>query len=107
MFQDEYPEAGIILPTDGVKGTMINTHATGGVEVGDVSLVLDGIIAPKDIAITINNGGTSIPLKAEVGQPAAKIAVDPSFNWLNERDNITEVCPNFPTYVKDGNINWY
>jgi len=107
LFQDAYPEAGIILPADGVKGTMINTHATGGVEVGDVSLELDGIIAPKDIAITINNGGTSIPLKAEVGQPAAKIAVDPSFQWLDERVDITKTCPNFPTYVKNGNINWY
>ena len=108
LFQDAYPEAGIILPADGVKGTMINTHATGGVdELGDVSLELDGIIAPKDIAITINNGGTSIPLKAEVGQPAAKIAVDPSFQWLDERVDITKTCPDFPTYVKNGNINWY
>lgn len=107
LFQDAYPDAGIILPGDGVKGTMINTHASGGVEVGDVILTLNGIIAPKDIEITINNGGTSIPLKAEVGQPAAKIAVDPSFNWLNERDNITQVCPDFPTFVKNGNINWY
>ena len=107
LFQDAYPEAGIVLPSDGVLGTMINTNATGGVKVGDVSLELDGIIAPKDIEITVNANGTVIPLKAETGQPAAKIAVDPSFNWLNERDNITQVCPNFPTYVKNGNINWY
>lgn len=107
LFQDEYPDAGIILPAEGVKGTMINTHANGGVQVGDVSLELDGIIAPKDIAITINNGGTSIPLKAEVGQPAAKIAVSPTFQWLDERVDITNTCPDFPTYVKNGNINWY
>ena len=107
LFQDAYPEAGIVLPSDGVLGTMINTNATGGVEVGDVTLELDGIIAPKDIEITVNANGTVIPLKAETGQPAAKIAVDPSFDWLNERDNITQVCPNFPTYVKNGEINWY
>jgi len=107
LFQDAYPEAGIVLPSDGVLGTMINTNATGGVEVGDVTLELDGIIAPKDIEITVNANGTVIPLKAETGQPAAKIAVDPSFDWLNERDNITKVCPDFPTYVKNGEINWY
>ena len=107
LFQDAYPEAGIVLPSDGVLGTMINTNATGGVEVGDVTLELDGIIAPKDIEITVNANGTVIPLKAETGQPAAKIAVDPSFDWLDERDNITQVCPNFSTYVKNGEINWY
>lgn len=107
LFQEQYPDAGIILPADGVKGTMINTHATGGVEVGDATLVLNSIKAPWDIAITINNGGTTIPLKAEVGQPAAKIAVDPSFLWLNERDDIRKVCPNFPSYVQDTTVNWY
>jgi hypothetical protein len=107
LFQDAYPNAGIVLPADGVKGSMINTHASGGVEVDDVSLPLDGIIAPKDIKITINNGGTTIPLKAEVGQPAAKIAVDPSFQWLDERVDITKTCPDFPTFVKNGDINWY
>ena len=107
LFQDAYPNAGITLPADGVKGTMINTHATGGVEVGDVILTLNGVIAPKDINITINNGGTTIPLKSEVGQPTAKIAVDPDFQWLDERADIRTECPEFPTYVKDGNINWY
>ena len=107
LFQDAYPDAGIVLPANGVKGTMINTNANGGVEVGDVSLELNGIIAPKDIAITINNGGTSIPLKANVGEPAAKIAVNPSFQWLNEREDITKKYENFTPYVKTGNIDWY
>ena len=108
LFQDAYPNAGIVLPADGVKGTMINTNASGGVQVGDVSLPLDGIIAPKDIKITIATAdGTQIPLNANVGEPAAKIAVDPSFQWLNERDDIRTECPNFSDYVKNGNINWY
>ncbi|SEM87264.1 hypothetical protein SAMN04487902_104179 [Prevotella sp. ne3005] len=107
LFQDQYPNDGIILPADGVKGTMINTRATGGVEVGDATLIIDRIIAPWDIAITINNGGTTIPLKAEVGSPAAKIAVNPSFDWLDERADITKVCPNFSSYVQDTTVNWY
>ena len=107
LFQEQYPDAGIILPADGVKGTMINTRATGGVEVGDATLTINRIIAPWDIAITINNGGTTIPLKAEVGSPAAKIAVNPSFDWLDERADITKVCPNFSSYVQDTTVNWY
>jgi len=107
LFQDAYPNAGIILPADGVKGTMINTHATGGVEIGDATMIINKIIAPWDIKITINSGGTEIPLKAEVGHPAAKIAVNPSFQWLDERADITTTCPNFPLYVMDTNVNWY
>jgi hypothetical protein len=108
LFQDAYPDAGIVLPAEGVKGTMINTHATGGVDVGDVSLTLNSVIAPKDIKITImTSDGTPIELKAEVGHPAAKVAVDPNFQWLDERDDITKKYPDFSTYVKNGNINWY
>lgn len=108
LFQDAYPNAGIVLPAEGVKGTMINTHAVGGVEVGDVSLTLNSVIAPKDIKITImTSDGTEIPLNANIGQPTAKIAVDPDFNWLDERDDITKKYTDFSTYVKDGNINWY
>ena len=108
LFKQQYPDAGIVLPAEGVKGTMINTHATGGVDVGDVSLTLNSVIAPKDIKITImTSDGTEIPLNANIGQPTAKIAVDPDFNWLDERDDITKKYTDFSTYVKDGNINWY
>jgi hypothetical protein len=107
LFKDAYPDAGIVLPSDGVLGTMINTNAANGVQVGDVDLVLDEQKSPKDIVITVNSNGTIIPLKAEAGKPTAKIAVDGNFQWVDERKDITKAYPNFKDYVKDGNINWY
>jgi hypothetical protein len=91
------------------NNTMINTNASNGVSgLNPVTFRIEGIKAPWDIEIVVvRNGDVMIPLKAEVGSPAAKIAVDPRFVWCNERDDIREIYPDFPLYVKDTSVNWY
>ena len=107
LFAKENPTLGITTKT------MINTNATGVVGehvdgLTPVSFEIDHIVAPWDIqvAVMVNNNNI-IPLKADVKSPTAKIAVDPDFVWCNERDDITEVYPNFSDYVQDTTVNWY
>ena len=84
--------------------TMVNT----GLHSEDpVSFEIDGIIAPWDISISVIKEGQLIPLKAEVGHPAAKIAVDADFKWCSEREDIRTKYPNFEKYVQNTSVNWY
>ena len=48
-------------------------------------------------------------LTAETAQPAAKIAVDTDYQWLDERMSIKEVYPNFVSWVQnpDRNDKWW
>jgi hypothetical protein len=88
--------------------TMINTNASNGISGLDaVQFVIDEIVAPWDITIAVMRGGNLIPLMANVGSPAAKIAVDPDFEWVDERVDIRTVYPNFSDYVQNTNVNWY
>ena len=87
---------------------MINTNYPGGISgLGDVSFVIDRIVAPWDISVSVMRNNTIIPLKAEVGSPAAKIAVDPSFEWCDEKVDIRTVYTEFEDYVQDTTVNWY
>ena len=88
--------------------TMINTHASNGINgLEPVSFTIDHIVAPWDITVAVKKMNDIVPLKATVGSPAAKIAVDPSFKWVNERVDIRTVYPNFINYVKDTSVDWY
>ena len=88
--------------------TMINTNASNGISgLRPVSFTIDEIVAPWDITVAVMRGNNIIPLKAEVGSPAAKIAVDPDFVWCNERDDIRNVYSNFSSYVQNTNVDWY
>lgn len=88
--------------------TMINTNASNGISgLAPVTFTIDHIVAPWDITIAVMRDNNLIPLKAEVGSPAAKIAVDPDFEWVDERVDIRTVYPNFSDYVQDTNVNWY
>ena len=44
-----------------------------------------------EVQKTVGNTLTWVELKSEVGKPAAKIAVNPDWHWLDERVNITTV----------------
>ena len=96
-------------PTLGIETTtMINTNSPIGISgLEPVTFEIDEIVAPWDINIAVKIENNLVPLSAEVGSPASKIAVDPDFIWCNERDDIREIYPNFSTYVKDTSVNWY
>lgn len=102
LFAKANPNAGI------TKTTMINTNAPNGISgISPVSFTIDKIIAPWDIEIAILKERQVIPLKAETGNPAAKIAVDTNFEWCDEREDIKTKYPNFANYVQDTSVNWY
>lgn len=85
-------------------GTMVNT---GLHSENPVSFTIDRVIAPWDIEVAVMKENELIPLKANVGEPAAKIAVSPNFVWCAEREDIRTKYPNFTNYVKDTSVNWY
>ena len=102
LFADANPSLNIDVTT------MINTNASNGISGLDaVQFVIDEIVAPWDITIAVMRDNNLIPLMANVGSPAAKIAVDPDFEWVDERVDIRTVYPNFSDYVQDTNVNWY
>lgn len=86
------------------QSTMVNT---GLHPESPKSFTIDSVIAPWDIEVAVMKEKELIPLKAEVGQPAAKIAVSPSFVWCSERADIREIYPDFTKYVQNTNVNWY
>lgn len=89
-------------------GTMINTNASNGISgLAPVSFTIDGVINPSDIEVAVSKEGNLVPLAAEIGKAASKIAVDPDFEWCNEREDITSRYSNFASYVKDTKANWY
>ena len=65
----------------------------------------------KDIRIYVNKGTVEEPnwieLKAEQGQPAAKLAVKKGFRLCIERQNINEIYKRFDDWVNNPLIRWY
>jgi len=102
LFAEANPTLGITV------GTMINTNGADCVNgLEPVTFEIDHIVAPWDITIAVMKQNTLVPLKAEVGSPASKIAVDPTFVWCNERNDIRNIYPDFVNYVQDTSVNWY
>ena len=102
LFKEANPDKTITTKT------MINTGYAGGAnDLAPVSFELEGQISPADVEVRVEKEGALIPLKSEVGEPAAKIAVNPDFEWCAEFQPIQQKYPNFSNFVKDGNINWY
>ena len=54
-----------------------------------------------EVQKSVGNTLTWVELKSERGKPAAKIAVNPDWHWLDERVNITTVS-GFVNYVTNG-----
>ena len=65
----------------------------------------------KDIKIYVNKGTEAEPnwieLKAEKGEPAAKLAVKKGFQICTERQNINEIYKRFEEWVDNPLIRWY
>ena len=65
----------------------------------------------KDIRIYVNKGTDEEPnwieLKAEKGEPAAKLAVKKGFRLCTERQNINGIYKRFDEWVSNPLIRWY
>lgn len=65
----------------------------------------------KDIKIYVNKGTEEEPnwieLKAEQGEPAAKLAVKKGFRLCTERQNINGIYKRFDDWVSNPLIRWY
>lgn len=90
--------------------TMVNTGngAVNGlicpiIEVNNINKSLNG----KDIKIIVQKNNVIVELSANEGEPAAKIAVDPSFEYCSEREDIRTKYGNFPQWVQDPSVIWY
>lgn len=105
--------------------TMINTQAAAYADgenyfaqdgVPTKTFTLTGVTISKDnfesdvntqVVLTVNNQGTTIPVLAEVGEPAAKIAVPVGTPWMKERVNIGLGFSWFNNWVKSAtSANW-
>lgn len=77
---------------------MVNTGA--GPEVAPKEIVLNASYTNAiDIPVKVLKNGEWIDLTAERAEAAAKIAVPTSFDWCQERVNITSEYPKFKDYV--------
>jgi len=61
----------------------------------------------KNIPVYVQKNGVWTQLTANQGQPAAKVGVDPTFDYCDERVPIENDYPEFPNWVKDSSVKWY
>lgn len=103
--------------------TMINTHAqkyaTNGYGAADnvpaVSFDVTGLDKTKrgnDILVEVqktNDNGQPewYEITAKQGEPAAKIAVDPKFEWCLEKVSLKSKYTNFTKWVENPDFVWY
>lgn len=103
--------------------TMINTHAakyaTNGYAYADnvpeVSFDISGIDRNengKDILVEVqkqdeNGNDKWYPITAEQGEPAAKLGVDPKFQWVDEKVSLKSVYDQFTGWVANPSVKWY
>lgn len=59
------------------------------------------------VKVSVKSGSSDIELKTDIGKAPAKICVDTTYKWTNERQSIKNKYPKFSDYVKDPNITWY
>lgn len=93
----------------GVK-TMVNTKA--GVDGKTADPFVVNYNAAINIPITVtkkdaNGEEYTVTLTAEAGRVPHKIAVKPTFQWCNERDDIEKIYPLFGKWVVDPSESWY
>ena len=61
----------------------------------------------KDIKIEVKKGDTWYPITAEQGEPAAKLAVDPKFQWVMEKVELSSIYNRFSGWVQNPDVKWY
>lgn len=80
--------------------TMVNTGV--GARKDPVSFELNGTFDrdPNNIVVEVEKEGVRMPITANRGQVASKIAVEPNYEWCTEKQDIEAKYPNFGKYVK-------
>ena len=84
---------------------MINTGA--GPNEDPVLIEIDAVTHGLDIEIKVEKPSGTLILDAIAGRAPHKIAVKPTFEWCNERDDIELIYKNFSEWVKDPSVSWY
>ena len=84
---------------------MINTHAEKkglpNASKPDYVLTLNTVYSnARDIPVYVKKSGTWVELTAIQGEPASKIGVDISFQWVDERTSLKGSCPLFVDWVQ-------
>ena len=84
---------------------MINTHAEKkglpNASKPDYILTLNTTYTnARDIPVYVKKSGTWVELKAIQGEPASKIGVDTTFQWVNERTSLKGSYPSFADWVQ-------
>lgn len=96
---------------------MVNTHARNGVDGKPVVVkTLTGRFnSANDVKVKVQKRGEWIDIKAHTGEPASKIQVKTTYQWCDERKNISDVydgtryAKSFDDYVSDPSVasDWY
>ena len=96
---------------------MVNTHAKNGIDgKADVIKTLTGTFnSANDVKIMVQKRGEWIEIFAHTGEPASKIQVKTTYQWCDERMNISDVyngetyTKSFDDYVSDPSVasDWY
>ena len=91
------------------KWTGSNTDEKPAVDLTDkLNVNIADATAAKNLKLEVFKNGEWQELKAKTGEPACKIAVKPTFQWLDERQSIKDVHPQFVEWVTtDPTIIWY
>ena len=90
---------------------MVNTKA--GPEKDPVAIYTDitvtGLKDLQKITIKVTKEGSETPIEllANVGEPAAKIAVNKKIDWQDERKEFVRKYEDFQKYVSDPSVEWY
>jgi hypothetical protein len=99
--------------------TMVNTHAskyaTNGYGYADdkepvTDIYVTGIDKANwgnDIKLEVQKDGVWYEITAKTGAPAAKLCVDPKFQWANEKVSIKSMYSKFTGWVSDPTVMWY
>lgn len=87
---------------DGVAPVSFDLNVT----VGKASFLSD---VNTNVVVTVNNQGNIVPVLAEKGEPAAKIAVPVGTPWVREKINIGLAYSLFTDWVQNNSnsTNWY
>jgi hypothetical protein len=98
---------------------MVNTHAKTGVDGKDdvVKTLTGSFSSANDVKVMVMKSGEWVEITAHTGEPASKILVKPTYEWCNERQNISSkycgadagYAKSFNDYVNDPSVasDWY
>ena len=66
-----------------------------------------GYTIPIYVEKVVNGQKVWVKIDAQAGQPAAKIAVKPGFDYCDERQHIKNKYPLFYEWVSNPDVVWY